>query len=212
MQERDKNMDEKYNLYDILDYIAYISEQSVQGNIKWECKEYSAPHFHNHKPNEFDDTFFEEPIEYRGISLGHGGTFVIQSADKVYEFSMFVSLAIEQNNSRETYLELKIYNSDDDLIAGHDIAIEEGEPDEYGVVPLCDAVFLNAAQWFNPSMFDYQDDEHILFLYDDDIASSMKDTPLAKLTRRLVDERRVVDFHKVITNPVFRDKLLKEFE
>jgi len=103
---------------------------------------------------------------------------------------------------------LSVYDKNDDLLSMIEVLIDEENPeDEYGFIPLCDAVFKKSADWLEADFFDRYG-EKLRFYNEQGVTAKHRGHALCRLMEQLMNERRVEDFHKIILNRSYRDSLI----
>ena len=198
-------MESIYHLDEIYSVIDSLKTQTEHGKLQWDC-DYMPPHFYAIVKDEYDDILFEDDDE-RLPTLQHGGEFTIELGQRRYELTFFEGFYLELQNERFSYLDLKIYNQDGEMLTTHQETVETDEQDTHGIEAFCHALFSNTEKWFEPSMFDYKDDENYFFNHSD-VTEEFKNQPLAKVAWKLSQERRVEDFHRFIIDSEYRQQLL----
>ena len=206
-------IDTYYDPEEIKLAIKYLCTKTQQGTITWNCVDYNPASFMLGYEYEDDgDTknyishiaeFIFEPPGYR-YKLGISGSIKV---DKVCAGCINPKLDVYQQDGVYLYGEEAII---DEAVAGSedDETDTSFQEDEYGFLPLCDSIFQRANEWLKDDFFLYMDNS--TFFPMKGTTKKHREHPICRLMVKLMNERRVGDFHKMIMDRPYREQLLTE--
>jgi len=171
--------------------------RTEKGSIAWECDEYFPAGF------LMGDKYEEASKNH----ISHMGTFSCQLPGFRYELEIHEYVTADKAAFGSLGPKLSVYDENENLLHVAEVSIDEESPeDEYGFIPLCDAIFRRSDEWLSEDFFTYMDMRS--FYPEKDITAKHREQPLCKLMERLMNERRVEDFHKMVLDKKFRERLL----
>lgn len=179
--------------------VANLAAQTEKGAVTWECEEYLPAGF------LLGDKWDDEKDR-----ISHMGTFVYQASSRRYVLEIFACIDIDKSCYGSLDPKLSIYDRVDTLLSIAEADIHEENPeDEYGFIPLCDAIFKRSGEWLEADFFGRYGEE-LPFYKQKGITKKHREQPLCRLMERLMNERRVEDFHRMILDRPYREQLLNE--
>lgn len=183
--------------------IQNLCEKTQNGSISWECDEYNPASF------LLGDEYGEG--DERKPCVSHIVTLVYEpSGGARYILEIGGSIQIDKNAPGSLHPKLSVYDADETLLYQEETVIDEGEADDFGFIPLCGAVFERAGEWLNEDSFTYVDDRH--FYPQKGVTKKHRATPLCRLMEQLMNERRIGDFHRIIMDRPYRERLISELK
>jgi len=195
--------DSTFNDEEVKRIIQNLCDKTQNGNIFWVCDEYNPASFLlGDKYGEGDE---------RKPCVSHIVTLVYAPAGgSQYILEISGSIQIDKNAPGCLHPKLSVYDADKTLLYLEETVIDEGGGDEFGFMPLCDAVFERAGEWLNGDSFAYVDDRH--FYPEKGVTKKHRAFPLCQLMEQLMNERRVCDFHRIIMDRMYREQLISELQ
>ena len=169
-----------------------------KGTVMWECDEYLPASFMLR--DELEDTSTDH--------ITHMVTCSCQVPGRCFELEIDEHIEFDETESGLLGAKLSIFDEDENLLSQAEASMEEDTEDEYGFVPLCDAIFRRSGEWLKPDFFKYMDERS--FYPQKGVTKKHREHPLCRLMERLMNERRIEDFHKMILDRPFREQLLSE--
>lgn len=143
--------------------------QTEEGKIVWVCDEYEPASLLAGRDNLA-----------QGECIIHMGTFSHQTPMRC--FKLEITETIEFNSVEAGLLspKLSIYDVGNTLLFETETNIlndKEDKADEYGFIPLCNAIFKRSKEWLRPKFFQYMND--LYFFPSIGITRKQKNHPLS---------------------------------
>lgn len=199
MENANNDCDAKY-------YCETLLSQTMSGNISWECSEYFHPSFIK------KSSIFSK--KESGILLVHSGEFYVQTKNRIYSFQFHEGMDISGDMDVHAMFQLEIFDLDETHLYGFEAHIDSESPnDECNFFTLVREICKHSSAWLDSIYYEYSDKYIDLFLYNSydapKIEPSFKKLNLSKLVERLIKEKRIEDFHRLLHEPECREHLLK---
>lgn len=183
-----------------------IADLTEQGKIKWECVEYNPLCFMN-----------EDKVEKTSAYLSQMFTLAAHFNGMPYELEIAEYITIPDAKGDLT-LTLTRDDADDfmkiDSMLSCDIdGYENCSPNEIGAKYKDDPV-MRIAEVLVPSVIDtdvvHDTFEWARFINENGISDKLLNHPVVRLTEKLFNEHRVLDYHRILFDIPYRDKLMTE--
>jgi hypothetical protein len=194
------NANPNYDADEIKYMIETLCGKTQKGAVIWKCEEYLPASFLlGSKYGEGDE---------RKSSVSQSATFVCAPPGFKFVLEVFESITVSKNPVGIISPKLEAYDPDANMMFSKEVIIETADSDEFGLLPLSDAVFERADEWLEDEYFMYMDDRY--FYPETGVTKKHKLQPLCRIMESLMRNRNVNDFHKMILNAQFRAQLLSE--
>jgi len=180
--------------------IQSLCSQTRNRAAVWECVEYFPAAFH--LGDEYGEG--EEKKNY----IVHVASFEYTAQGVRYAFGITEDITMGKGNAGCTGIRFYVYETNGETLCGMDEVIDAADEDEYGFLPLCDAVYERAGEWLKDDFFEYMDERYFYPMIG--TTAKHKRQPLCRLMEKLMNERRAGDFHKMVMDMEYRNKLLNE--
>lgn len=188
---------------EILERIAKLTEL---GRIKWECVEYN--------PLCFMD---EDKIDETSAYLSQMFTLTAEIGGMPYELELDEYITIPDGKGDITFTLTRDVPDDfmkiDSMLSGDIEGYENCAPDEIGEKYKNTPVMRLAAA-IVPTIVGtdivQETFEWARFINEDGISDELLAHPLVRLAEKLFDERRILDYHQILFDIPYREKLLNE--
>jgi hypothetical protein len=202
-------MEKQDNYSDVIFYSKTLLSQTKSGLLTWECSEYFHPSFIKKNAIFSDDS--------SGILLVHDGEFYAQTENRIYNFGFHEGMDISGDMDVHAMYRLEISDLDEKPLYDFEANIDsESTNDDCNFFTLTHEVCRHSIDWLDSVYYEYTDSNIDLFLYNSyhapKINSSFKNLKLSKLVERLIKEKRIEDFHRLLHEPKYREQLLRETE
>lgn len=182
-----------------------LVELTERGKIHWECEEYI--------PISFMD---KDTLEGQPAYLSQMFTLTLQAQDVSYELEMDEYLTVPEGKGNIT-LKLTRPTSDDflqlEMALSYDSAYDNYSPNQLSEA-YKDSPILRIATAIVQDMAGL---EAVLetfawarYINETGISKKMLNQPLTKLGEKLFNERRVLDFHRILFDLPYRQSLMAE--
>lgn len=182
-----------------------LVELTERGKIHWECEEYI--------PISFMD---EDTLDGQPAYLSQMFTLTLQSQDVSYELEMDEYLTVPEGKG-DISLKLTRPTSDDfmqlEMALSYDSAYDNYSPDQLSEA-YKDSPILRIA---TAIVQDMAGQEAVLKTFawarynnETGISKKLLNHPLTKLGEKLFNERRVLDFHRILFDFPYRQSLMAE--
>lgn len=174
-----------------------LTSQMKKGTVSWDCEEYIPASF------MLGDKIDNE----NNHTIVHMGVFSCKIPSRIYKLEIYESIAVNKTCFGLIAPKLSVYDGNNNLLTIAEGSIEEENPvDEYGFLPLCDAIFELTNEWLKSNFFDYYG-ACLPFFQEKGITKKHKEHPMCRLMVVLMNERRVKDFHRMVLDRAFREQL-----
>lgn len=183
-----------------------IAKLTELGKIKWDCVEYNPLCFMN-----------EDKVEKTSAYLSQMFTMTTQFNGMPYELEIAEYITIPAGKGDIT-LTLTRDDADDflkidSMLSGDVDGYENCSPDEIGAKYKDDPV-MRLAEALVPSIVDtevVQDTfEWARFINENGISDKLLNHPVVRLAERLFNEHRLLDYHRILFDIPYREKLVSE--
>ena len=206
-------MDSYYDPEEIKLVIKNLCAKTQLGTITWDCVDY--------KPASLILGYEYEDDGDTKNYISDLAEFVFEPPGYRYELGISGSIKVDKVCAGYVNPKLDVYQQDGVYLYGEEAIIDEAvasrdkdetdtsfQEDEFGFLSLCDSIFQRANEWLKDDFFLYMDNRY--FYPMKGITKQHREHPLCRLMVKLMNERRVGDFHKMIMDRPYREQLLIE--